>query len=103
MRFRILSVVLTQALAGFVAFSRYYLGYHTAWQVAVGALCGCSVGAFWHLFTVWILEDWFPWISNTKLARYFYVRNATHVHNLLRTEYMATVASEKAYTESKVD
>lgn len=46
-RYRILRIVLALGVSSFIAYSRYYLYYHTGQQVTVGYGVGCVIGFVW--------------------------------------------------------
>ncbi|TMW56954.1 hypothetical protein Poli38472_002879 [Pythium oligandrum] len=76
----IFSVVI---LAIVVCISRVRLGYHTLDQVLVGAAVGAASGFVWFL-TVSQTSSWlFPWITETSIAQFFYVRDISHIPDLI--------------------
>ncbi|PCH36313.1 PAP2-domain-containing protein [Wolfiporia cocos MD-104 SS10] len=69
--------------AGAVAFSRYYLGYHTAHQVIWGTVIGMLFGTFYY-FTLEIIPDRYPqsglgrfrtWVLSNPLSVWLRVRD----------------------------
>ena len=85
------------SLAVVVSMSRVYLMYHTAEQVAVGAIAGAALGSLWFFFTERALVPAvFPWVASTGPARFFLVRDCTACPDVLRAEYEATGATRKS-------
>ncbi|XP_004344390.1 dolichyldiphosphatase 1 [Capsaspora owczarzaki ATCC 30864] len=83
--------VLLLAGAALIAFARVYLWYHTSLQVVVGAFVGAAAAAAWHHITNRWLRPCFPHIQRWRIARYFYIRDSSHIPNILRFEYDAAV------------
>ncbi|KAJ2083920.1 hypothetical protein H4R24_000450 [Coemansia sp. RSA 988] len=72
-----------------VAFSRVYLGYHTAWQVLVGAVVGIGFGVIWYLFVERILRPsgLLNFILATRLCQWLLIRDSRHIRDVALAEY----------------
>lgn len=97
--YRWLSFAVLHSAAVLVGGARVYLGYHSLLQVAVGALVGALAGAAWFACTESLLLPLFPRIADWRLCRLLYIRDTTHVRNVLREEYLALRAAERAGRE----
>ncbi|PWA49894.1 dolichyldiphosphatase 1 [Artemisia annua] len=75
-------------LAVLTMWSRVYLGYHTVGQVFAGAGLGIVVGVAWFKFVNGYVKDvWFLRIEESFLGRWFYIKDTSHIPNLLEFEY----------------
>ncbi|EGZ21725.1 hypothetical protein PHYSODRAFT_313791 [Phytophthora sojae] len=88
-------------LAALTCYSRVRLGYHTKDQVAVGALVGAIVGFTWHLLVSTVSPWLFPLVAQSRLAQLFYLRDVSHIpdlivyqHELCYSEAAATFSSK---------
>ncbi|KAL4086616.1 hypothetical protein PRIC1_013678 [Phytophthora ramorum] len=70
-------------LAAATCYSRVRLGYHTKDQVAVGAFVGVIVGFAWHVLISTVSPWLFPLVSQTRLAQFFYLRDISHIPDLI--------------------
>lgn len=58
------------AIAGAVAWSRTYLGYHTSRQVLVGTVAGVFSAVAWFILTSQLrATGWLTWLLDTQIAR----------------------------------
>lgn len=67
--------------------SRVYLGYHTVSQVYAGAALGTILGAVWFKIVNSGLVSYFPAIEESIFGRMFYVKDTSHIPNVLKFEY----------------
>ncbi|CAL0316968.1 unnamed protein product [Lupinus luteus] len=79
--------LLTWSLALLTMYSRVYLGYHTVAQVFAGTGLGIFLGAVWF----WVVNNlfcvYFPVIEESVFGRVFYVKDTSHIDNVLKFEY----------------
>ena len=68
-------------------FSRVYLGYHSIGQVFAGAIMGTLLGSAWFWFVNFKLIYLFPVIEESSFGRMFYVKDTSHIKNVLEFEY----------------
>lgn len=68
-----------------VGSSRVYLGEHSREQVIVGAAVGLIAGLVWHTLYCFMRPTLLR-ILEWRIARYFYVRDCSHVRDVLRAE-----------------
>ena len=95
---------LTWSLAISTMYSRVYLGYHTVAQVFAGAALGIFLGAFWFWIVNSKLARCFPAIEESVFGRMFYVKDTSHIHNVLKFEYdQARAERVKMAANSKSD
>ena len=90
------------SLAVLTMFSRVYLGYHTVAQVFAGAALGIVLGAAWYWVVNYVLHDYFPAIEESAIGRWFYIKDTSHIPNVLKFEYDNARAARKN-VESKSD
>lgn len=82
--------VLGLVVAGAVAWSRIYLGYHTERQVLVGSGAGVASALAWFVFTGELRRTgWLHWALETRLAR------ALRTRDLIVAEDMCQAGWEK--------
>ncbi|KAJ1943698.1 hypothetical protein FBU59_002827 [Linderina macrospora] len=83
-------------LAILVAVSRVYLNYHTAMQVAAGAIVGLAAGAGWFgaTETVFFGSGIAGWVLDTRLCRWLLVRDSRSVPDIARREYELSQTSK---------
>ncbi|OIW01619.1 hypothetical protein TanjilG_22663 [Lupinus angustifolius] len=79
--------LLTWSVAFFTLYSRVYLGYHTVAQVFAGAGLGVFIGAVWFWIVNNVLYLCFPIIEESVFGRVFYVKDTSHIQNVLKFEY----------------
>lgn len=79
--------VIHWSLAVLTMYSRVYLGYHTVAQVFAGATLGILVGGGWFWVVNYVLFPYFPAIEESAIGRYFYIKDTSHIHNVLKFEY----------------
>ncbi|KAI9086281.1 hypothetical protein K1719_031735 [Acacia pycnantha] len=95
---------ITWSLALLTMYSRVYLGYHTVAQVFAGATLGSFLGASWFWVVNSILIQYFPAIEESAFGRQFYIKDTSHIHNVLKFEYDNTrAARENRVSDSKSD
>ncbi|XP_041998532.1 lipid phosphate phosphatase gamma-like [Salvia splendens] len=82
-------------LAVLTMYSRVYLGYHTVAQVFAGAALGIALGGGWF----WVVNNWFrchfPAMEESAIGRLLYVKDTSHIPNVLKFEYENTRAARK--------
>ena len=74
-------------LAAAVGASRVYLGEHSSAQVAVGSAVGAAVGVAWYALFCAVLRPLLLPLLEHPLARYFYLRDASRVADVMRKNY----------------
>ena len=95
---------LTWSLAVLTMYSRVYLGYHTVAQVFAGTALGVFLGAVWFWVVNSVLHPYFPIIEESAFGRWFYVKDTSHIPNVLKFEYdMARAERRKVALNSKSD
>lgn len=82
-------------LAVLTMYSRVYLGYHTVAQVFAGATLGIILGAVWFWVVNSVLFRYFPVIEESEFGRWFYIKDTSHIHNVLEFEYEKARAARK--------
>ncbi|CAN6581076.1 unnamed protein product [Malus baccata var. baccata] len=80
-------VFLPWVLALLTMYSRVYLGYHTVAQVLAGSAFGVFLGAVWFWVVNSVLYRSFPMIEESWFGRYFYIKDTSHIPNVLKFEY----------------
>ncbi|TKY52899.1 Lipid phosphate phosphatase gamma [Spatholobus suberectus] len=96
--------LLTWSLAVLTTYSRVYLGYHTVAQVLAGTALGTFLGAVWFWVVNAVLHPYFPVIEESAFGRRFYVKDTSHIANVLKFEYdMARAQRRNAASDSKSD
>lgn len=75
--------------------SRVYLGYHTVAQVFAGAALGLVLGAIWFWIVNNMLVNYFPAIEENAICRFFYIKDSSHIPNVLKFEYDNVRAARK--------
>ncbi|KAM5559862.1 lipid phosphate phosphatase gamma [Rosa sericea] len=85
-------------LALLTMYSRVYLGYHTVAQVFAGSALGIFLGGLWFWVVNSVLICYFPAIEESAFGRFFYVKDTSHIPNVLQFEYdnARKARSEKA-------
>lgn len=83
------------SLALFTMYSRVYLGYHTVAQVFAGATLGTVLGAVWFWVVNSVMFCYFPVIEESAFGRMFYVKDTSHIPNVLKFEYDNARAARK--------
>lgn len=83
-------------------FSRVYLGYHSVSQVFAGALLGLVLGVAWF----WVVNSYvirvFPVIEDSAMGRFFYLKDCSHLPNVLKFEYDNARAARNRVAARKV-
>ncbi|XP_078435008.1 phosphatidic acid phosphatase (PAP2) family protein [Wolffia australiana] len=82
-------------LALLTMYSRVYLGYHSVAQVFAGATLGMILGALWFWVVHSLLIDYFPSIEESALGRFFYIKDTSHITDVLKFEYDNARAARK--------
>ncbi|KAK9081081.1 hypothetical protein Syun_031253 [Stephania yunnanensis] len=90
-------------LASLTMYSRVYLGYHTVAQVFAGAILGTALGGVWFLVVNSWLKGWFPVIEESGFGRAFYVKDTSHIPNVLKFEYDNARAARKELEKKRGD
>ncbi|XP_078159897.1 phosphatidic acid phosphatase (PAP2) family protein [Carex rostrata] len=97
---RFLLVVLPWPFAVLTMYSRVYLGYHTVAQVFAGAALGLVLGAGWYWIVNTMLVEYFPAIEESAIGRWLYIKDTSHIPNVLKFEYdNARAAHKKVATD----
>ncbi|CAM8964636.1 hypothetical protein QQ045_003880 [Rhodiola kirilowii] len=86
---------LNWSLAVLTMYSRVYLGYHTVAQVFAGASLGIVLGASWFWVVNTKLYCYFPIIEESAFGRMFYIKDTSHIPNVLKFEYDNARAARK--------
>ncbi|KAJ7547231.1 hypothetical protein O6H91_08G075900 [Diphasiastrum complanatum] len=81
-------------------YSRIYLGYHTTSQVVAGFCAGLIMGSLWFLTVNMLIAPLFPSIENTRLARALYIRDSSHIPNVMLFEYNNSIAARKQASQA---
>ncbi|KAL0910891.1 hypothetical protein M5K25_018988 [Dendrobium thyrsiflorum] len=76
-------------------YSRVYLGYHTVAQVFAGATLGLFLGVLWFWIVNNLLVDYFPFIEESAIGRFLYIKDTSHIPNVLKFEYDSARAARK--------
>ncbi|CAN6470858.1 unnamed protein product [Victoria cruziana] len=84
-------------LAFLTMLSRVYLGYHTVGQVVAGAGLGVVCGGIWFRIVSSVISSSFPAIEESSIGRFFYIKDTSHIQNVLKFEYENTRAARKAF------
>uniref|UniRef100_A0A5K1DAX7 Phosphatidic acid phosphatase type 2/haloperoxidase domain-containing protein n=2 Tax=Nymphaea colorata TaxID=210225 RepID=A0A5K1DAX7_9MAGN len=84
-------------LAFLTMFSRVYLGYHTVGQVVAGAGLGIVLGGTWFWIVNSVIAGCFPAIEESAIGRFFYIKDTSHIRNVLKFEYENARAARKAF------
>ncbi|KAJ6837727.1 putative lipid phosphate phosphatase gamma, chloroplastic [Iris pallida] len=92
---KIFLALLTWPPAALTMWSRVYLGYHTLAQVFAGAALGVLLGALWFLIVNNFLVSYFPLIEESAIGRFFYIKDSSHIDNVLKFEYDNARAARK--------
>ncbi|XP_050229889.1 lipid phosphate phosphatase gamma [Mercurialis annua] len=74
-------------LAVLTMYSRVYLGYHSVPQVFAGAILGIFLGSSWFWFINNKFIYFFPIIEESSFGKMFYVKDTSHIKNVLKFEY----------------
>ncbi|KAK6943762.1 Phosphatidic acid phosphatase type 2/haloperoxidase [Dillenia turbinata] len=90
-------------LAILTMFSRVYLGYHTVAQVFAGAFLGAVLGGSWYWFVNNVLICYFPAIEESAYGKMFYLKDTSHIPNVLKFEYENVRAARKNVECNKCD
>ncbi|EEF37138.1 dolichyldiphosphatase, putative [Ricinus communis] len=75
------------SLAVLTMYSRVYLGYHSIAQVFAGAILGTLLGSVWFWFVNYKAIHFFPVIEESSFGKMFYVKDTSHIKNVLEFEY----------------
>ncbi|CAM8910439.1 hypothetical protein QQ045_033109 [Rhodiola kirilowii] len=89
--------VLNWLLAVLTMYSRVYLGYHTVVQVFAGATLGIVLGVLWFWVVNTKLYCYFPIIEESALGRMFYIKDTSHIPDVLKFEYDNARAARKKF------
>ncbi|KAK9068463.1 hypothetical protein SSX86_012577 [Deinandra increscens subsp. villosa] len=97
MTYKKLGIILRRQIwvAGFVVwplalltmYSRVYLGYHTVAQVFAGASLGIFLGCVWFWVVNSRIKRVFLAIEESSIGRLLYIKDTSHIPNLLEFEY----------------
>ncbi|XP_021751580.1 lipid phosphate phosphatase gamma-like [Chenopodium quinoa] len=90
---------IVEVIAWFMAvltmFSRVYLGYHTIAQVSAGAILGTVLAWSWYWVVNNVFIHYFPLIEESYIGRTFYIKDTSHICNVLKFEYDNARAARK--------
>ncbi|XP_008789073.1 lipid phosphate phosphatase gamma-like [Phoenix dactylifera] len=92
---RLFFAVLPWPPAVLTMYSRVYLGYHTVAQVFAGATIGLVLGVGWFWIVNGILVDYFPAIEESAVGRFLYIKDTSHIPDVLQFEYDNARAARK--------
>ncbi|XP_074586360.1 lipid phosphate phosphatase gamma-like [Curcuma longa] len=95
LRSRRLLALLPWPAALLTLYSRVYLGYHTIAQVIAGATLGMALGAGWFWIVNTMLVEYFPAIEESAAGRFLYLKDSSHIPNVLQFEYNNARAARK--------
>ncbi|DAZ99359.1 TPA: hypothetical protein N0F65_005210 [Lagenidium giganteum] len=90
-----LTMVGAIVLATMVCVSRVRLGYHSLEQVLAGACVGCMAGLAWHMLGTAVAPRLFPVLVQSRLAQFFYVRDISHIPDLIVYQHELAVMELK--------
>ncbi|KAF5182566.1 Dolichyldiphosphatase [Thalictrum thalictroides] len=82
-------------------YSRVYLGYHTVAQVFAGAALGFFLGVAWFRIVNTFLICYFPAIEESAFGRMFYIKDSSHIPNVMKFEYDNARAARKQLCQEK--
>ncbi|KAM7262988.1 hypothetical protein ACFE04_000671 [Oxalis oulophora] len=88
-------ISLPWTLAFLTMWSRVYLGYHSIAQVFAGMILGTFLGWVWYGVVNYGLFCYFPLIEESFFGRMFYVKDTSHIDNVLKFEYDNARAARK--------
>ncbi|CAO2813821.1 unnamed protein product [Amaranthus hypochondriacus] len=91
--------IISWCLAVLTMFSRVYLGYHSIAQVFAGAILGTFLGGVWFWVVNRVLIQYFPMIEDSAFGRMFYIKDTTHICNVLKFEYDNARAARKKVSD----
>lgn len=83
--------------------SRVYLGYHSVAQVFAGASLGAFLGGSWFWVVNSVLRPYFPVIEESAFGRFFYLKDTSHIPNVLKFEYENARAARKHVSYKRAD
>lgn len=89
---------LAWSMALLTMYSRVYLGYHSVIQVFAGAILGILIGALWYWVVNSLLICFFPMIEESVIGRMLYIKDTSHIPNVLKFEYENARAARKNKT-----
>ncbi|OQR98306.1 hypothetical protein ACHHYP_08747 [Achlya hypogyna] len=93
-----LAIVGVVLLAFLCCASRIRLGYHSYAQVIVGVAVGAGIGILWYICMERILVPLFPTIAATKFAQELYIRDCSHISDMVQFQFDAI---QKKKTQAK--
>ncbi|KAL6998243.1 dolichyldiphosphatase [Sarracenia purpurea var. burkii] len=79
------------------------LGYHTVGQVYAGAALGLVLGIGWFWVVNYLLRNYFPAIEESAFGRMFYVKDTSHIPDVLKFEYENARAARKHVSYKRSD
>ncbi|PHT49265.1 Lipid phosphate phosphatase gamma, chloroplastic [Capsicum baccatum] len=99
----IVAYLLVWPMAVLTMYSRVYLGYHTVAQVFAGAGLGAVLGWGWFWIVNNVISGMFPLIEESAFGRFFYVKDTSHIPNVLRFEYENARSARKHPSYKRAD
>lgn len=90
-------------LAVLTMYSRVYLGYHSVVQVFAGAALGAALGGGWFWVVNNLFRCHFQAIEESAFGRFFYVKDTSHLPNVLKFEYENARAARKHVSYKRSD
>lgn len=99
----LVAVILVWPMAILTMYSRVYLGYHTVAQVFAGAALGTLLGGGWFWIVNSVLSGLFPAIEESFFGRFFYLKDTSHIPNVLRFEYENARSARKHPSYKRAD
>lgn len=64
-------------------------------QVIAGATVGLVLGAGWFWIVNTMLVEYFPAVEESAIGRFFYIKDSSHIPNVLKFEYDNARAARK--------
>ncbi|GAB2235739.1 hypothetical protein Droror1_Dr00026180 [Drosera rotundifolia] len=80
-------------------YSRVYLGYHTIGQVYAGAVLGAGLGGAWFWVGDRVLRGWFEVIEESRVGRWLYLMDTSHIEDVMKFEYENARAARKVVND----
>ncbi|KAL5809449.1 hypothetical protein ACOSQ3_030140 [Xanthoceras sorbifolium] len=74
-----------------------YLVYHSVSQVIDGAVVGSCASALWFWVVNTVFSSYFPAIEESWIGRMLYLKDTSHLENVLKFEYNNARASRKIH------
>lgn len=72
---------------------------HTVEQVLYGAAVGSINAVIWYCFTSLFVRPFYPALVELPIAKFFLIRDCSHIPELVRFEYEQTFAANSSLRE----